>query len=297
MNNPDRSEGSPWTILELLKWTTAHFTSKDVENPRASAEILLAHTLGCRRIDLYVRYEQPLVAEELSRFKSLIKRRLRREPVAYIVGQKEFWSLALAVTPDVLIPRPETEHLVELALRLMAGEKAGPLKVIDLGTGSGAVVIAVAKERPGNALFAVDRSLAALGIAKKNAIGTGVEGGIRFFCGDWFAALKDGAARFDLIIANPPYIPSDRIPELQPEVRLHEPIAALDGGPDGLHAIREIVGAAHGFLAPGGHLLMEIGHDQRETVRDIAMSCGRYADIGFEKDYGGHDRVVRMAMP
>lgn len=294
MNSQTRSGTSPWTILKLLKWTTAYFTSHDIENPRASAEILLAHTLGLRRIDLYIRYEQPLIAEELDRFKGLIKRRVRHEPVAYITGEKEFWSMALRVSPDVLIPRPETECLVESALNLMTGEGRPPLRIMDLGTGSGAIILAIAKEKPGHILFAADRSVAALRMARSNAISNALEADIRFSGSDWFSGLKDERACFDMIVSNPPYIPSGQINDLQPEIRLYEPNAALDGGRDGLDAIRDLIFSAHRFLGSGGHLLMEIGHDQRAAVADIAAACGHYVDIDFDKDYAGHDRVARM---
>lgn len=296
MQNPAQTEDPPWTILSILKWTTSYFTSHDIESPRASAEILLAHVLGLKRIDLYIRYDQPLIRDELDRFKAAIRRRVRREPVAYIVGEKEFWSLPLAVTPDVLIPRPETECLVEAALAVLPpGADAGHgLRILELGTGSGAVALALAAERRTAFIAASDRSERALGVARANAGRLGMEERIHFFRGDWFSCLRPGRTCFDLILSNPPYIPSAEIDRLQPEVARYEPRGALDGGVDGLSAIRAIIGQAPGYLRPGGHLLLEIGHDQSAAVGSIAGASGEYAEWTFLRDYSGHLRVASI---
>lgn len=298
MQNPTQTEDPPWTILSILKWTASYFTSHDIESPRASAEILLAYVLGLKRIDLYIRYDQPLIRDELARFKAAIRRRVRREPVAYIVGEKEFWSLPLAVTPDVLIPRPETECLVEAALALLApakGEDAGhAVSILELGTGSGALALALAAERRTAFIAASDRSEKALAVARTNARRLGMEERIHFFLGDWFSCLRSGRACFDLILSNPPYIPSAEIDGLQPEVSRYEPRAALDGGADGLSAIRAIIGQASDYLRPGGHLLLEIGHDQSAAIESIACGSGAYAEWTFVRDYSGHLRVARI---
>jgi release factor glutamine methyltransferase len=285
-----------WHILSLLRWAESYFASHDVENPRASAEMLLAHALNLRRIDLYIRYDQPMIPDELSRFKTLIRRRADGEPVAYIVGQKEFWSLELRVTPDVLIPRPDTEILVEAAVAALpkdAGQT--PLRVLELGTGSGAIISAIASERPEHYFFASDCSLKALDIARQNAQSHQLDAAICFFASDWFSALKP-IPHFDLILSNPPYIPSADIDTLQPEIRKFEPRHALDGGKDGLDAIRDIIGHAKNYLNPGGSLMLEIGYDQRKQVSEMSVSGG-YEQIRFVKDYGGHDRVIRMLAP
>ncbi|MFW5640543.1 MAG: peptide chain release factor N(5)-glutamine methyltransferase, partial [Thermodesulfobacteriota bacterium] len=221
MTNRSHSEAPPWTILKLLRWTTDYFKSHHIENPRASAEILLSHLLGTARIDLYVRYDQPLMESELASFKTLIKRRVRREPVAYIVGEKEFWSMGLRVTPAVLIPRPETECLVEAALHRLDRDKSK--RILDAGTGSGAVALALNRERPGNTIIASDRSREALAVARGNAIRHEAAESIAFFCGDWFEAIRPAVSNVDLIISNPPYIRTADLARLEPEVRAYEP--------------------------------------------------------------------------
>jgi release factor glutamine methyltransferase len=275
-----------WNILSLLKWTTEYFTSRSIESPRASAEILLAHILNLKRIDLYIRYDQPMTADELACFKALIKRRAAGEPVAYIVGEKEFWSLSFCVTPDVLIPRPETEILVETTLSIIPKEPCQ--KIAELGTGSGAIIISLASERPGHDFFASDYSTRALNIAIKNANTHGSD--IRFFAGDWFSALHPNA-RFNLIVSNPPYIPTSDIDMLQPEIRKFEPKLALDGGNDGLDAIRHILDTAKPHLVPGGSLMLEIGYDQKDRIFAIAEQFG-YEELRCIRDYAGLDRVV-----
>lgn len=287
-----RSENSEWNILKLLRWTQSYFKKHEIESPRAAAEILLAHVLGARRIDLYVRYDQPMNKPELKAFKELIKRRVRGEPIAYIVGEREFWSLAFTVTPDVLIPRPETERLVEIALpNLPPPPQDAPKQVLELGVGSGAVILSLASERPGHRYFASDASGAALRVARKNAERHGLAGSVSFFLGDWTAPLSR-RARFDLILSNPPYIRRGDISRLQREIRDHEPILALDGAPDGLKCERRIIGAAHRYLKPGGALLLEIGWDQGDSIREIIETDGHYEDISIIKDHGGHHRVM-----
>lgn len=287
----------PWTIHRLLKWTDSYFKSHNIENPRASAEIILAHTLNVKRIDLYIQYDQPLIDKELALFKSLIKRRVKKEPVAYIVGQKEFWSLSFEVTRDVLIPRPETECLVEAALKFLprgSTRDSKPLKVLELGTGSGAISIALSSERPENRYFASDRSPKALEVAKRNAKQNLEKGEINFICGDWFTPFKESRSFFDMILSNPPYIETDLICELQEEVAEYEPLAALNGDKDGLGSIRQILDTASACLTETGMLFLEIGHDQKDRVMEIAETCGTYDNLFCFKDYSGKNRVVQM---
>jgi len=279
-----------WTILKLLKWTTDYFKSHDIESPRADAEVLLAEALQIGRIDLYVRYDQPLTTDELSLYKSMIKRRVRREPVAYIVGVKEFWSMDLRVSGDVLVPRPETECLVEKALSLIPEDVE--LKILEIGTGSGAIALALTSERPRCRIIASDLSTKALDTAGKNAGIHGLSERIHFLCGSGSQPFKEDGRPFDLILSNPPYIRTDEIEGLQPEIVRYEPRMALDGGLDGLGCIREIIGSAHRFLKPQGYLLLEIGYDQRTGVEKIAQSVGRYGTVSIEKDYSGNDRVA-----
>lgn len=283
-----------WTITKILKWTTSYFQSHGIDQPRTDAEVLLSHALHLKRIELYTHHDQPLQDKELKTFKSLIKRRLLREPVAYITGEKEFWSLNLTVTPDVLIPRPETECLVEAALEVIPQGKG--LDILDLGTGSGAIIIALAHERPGHRFYAVDRSEAALRIARKNAEHYGLKEAITFLHGDWFEGVHNLGRGFNLIVSNPPYIPGDQIESLSPEIARHEPLYALDGGKDGLNAIRSILSSAPDYLAPNGTILLEIGYDQRPSVAAIAEELGCYKDFKCRKDYSGNDRVVQVTL-
>lgn len=280
-----------WTVLTLLRRATDHLRDRGIDSPRAAAEILLAHALGCRRIDLYLRFDQPVETDERERFRDLVRRRLRREPVAYITGSREFWSLPLSVDASVLIPRPETECLVEAALAVLPRAAATPQRILDLGTGSGAVVIALAKDRPGHRFLATDRDSAAIATARANARRLALEGGIHFLVGDWFAPLRPGP-RWDLIVSNPPYIATAVLADLAPEVAAFEPRQALDGGPDGLACLRRMITQAPLFLADGGFLLLEIGADQRRPVADLARKTAAYRPIDFRPDYAGRDRVA-----
>jgi len=283
-----------WTILKLLKWTTAYFKSHRIEQARAAAEMFLAHTLGVRRIDLYVQYDRPLESRELEIFKGFVQRRMRREPVAYIVGKKEFWSMDLKVTSDVLIPRPDTETLVETAFTIVPPEPGpSPLNILDLGTGSGAIVLAMASERPSHSFYAVDRSEKALAVARDNARMRELDKTITFLRGNWFDPVRDLGRYFDVILSNPPYISSHEFEVLPPEITQYEPLEALDGGSDGLKAIRLIIKQASDSIVPGGWLLFEIGHDQWAAVETLIAGSGAYSDWAVIKDYSGHDRVVR----
>ena len=294
MRNSTASSGDDWTIIKLLEWTTSYFASRAIESPRAGAEILLAHVLNLQRVDLYLRYDQPLMQTELDRFKALIRRRVRREPVAYITGCREFWSMNLTVSGDVLIPRPETECLVEQVLAELSKEDtAEPSHIIELGTGSGAIILALASSLRRSVCVASDLSERSLQVARENARRHGLDGRIHFFCGDWTRPLR-GRGIFDVIVSNPPYIPTGQIKTLEPEIHLYEPLRALDGGDDGLASARQLILQAHRFLRPGGHLLLEIGHDQQEAIRQIAAAAGQYEDPLFTKDYAGYNRVVKM---
>ena len=295
MRNQPESPGHEWTILKLLKWTTDYFKSYGIEGPRIGAEVLLAHSLGLQRIDLYLRYDQPLGRNELVAFKQLIQRRTAREPVAYILGTKEFWSMELGVNRNVLIPRPETECLVETVLSsITADPLSGPKRVLDLGTGSGAIALALASQQPYYSYFASDFSKSAIITARQNAVRHNLDDKLRFFCSDWFGALKDKRQLFDIIVSNPPYIETAVIGTLQPEICKYEPLHALDGGEDGLVHLRHIIRAAHTYLIPDGRLFLEIGHNQKDALEKIVDQCGRYGQVMFTKDYSGCDRVVQM---
>ncbi len=286
-----------WTILKILQWTTAYFKSYLVDSPRLTAEILLAHVLEIHRIDLYLRFDQPLTRNELAVFKGLIKRRLNREPVAYITGTREFWGMDFTVTPDVLIPRPETEFLIEESLKLIPLDTSTRrYQVIDVGTGSGAVAVALAANRPGHFYIASDISKKAIVVASQNANQNSVSKDIFFFVGTLFEALSPDVLTFDLIVSNPPYIPTSQIAGLAPEVGKHEPLSALDGGLEGIDVISKIVKDAPLYLKKNGILMLEIGYDQKERMEQLVADDGRYTALNFIRDYSGHDRVVQMRL-
>jgi release factor glutamine methyltransferase len=294
MPNPAPPTDSEWNILRILQWAGGYLRKRDIESPRAAAEILLAHALGTDRVHLYTHHDQPLEKAELAVFKAFIQRRLQGEPVAYIVGRKGFWTLDVEVTPAVLIPRPETERLVEAALDWLAARPAGAAAdVLDLGTGSGAIALAIACETGGHRLFASDLSPEAVAVARRNAAAAGVAERVRFFVGDWLGALRPGPV-FDLILCNPPYVATGEWARLQPEIVRYEPRLALDGDRDGLSCCRAVVAGAHRHLKPGGALMLEIGCEQREAVHRLGEASGAYAGFTCLKDYGGRDRVVTM---
>uniref|UniRef100_A0A7C5EQV6 Release factor glutamine methyltransferase n=1 Tax=Desulfobacca acetoxidans TaxID=60893 RepID=A0A7C5EQV6_9BACT len=290
-----------WTILRVLRWTTKYFQEKAVSEPRASAEILLAHVLGLSRLDLYLRHDQPLTPDELAHYKELIRRRRRGEPVAYITGHKEFWSLDFLVTPATLIPRPETEVLVEAVLEVFRERDlkppippyaSPPSLALDLGAGSGAVVVALAKELPELTWVAVDLSEAALQIARLNARRHLVAERVHFFRGDLLTGLK-AAPRFALIVANLPYVSQREWEALPPDIRDYEPPEALLGGPDGLALLRPAASQAHHYLCPGGWLALEVGAGQAGEVSAFLKDTGAYDSLHTLPDYQGIPRVVR----
>ncbi len=283
----------PWTIRRLLTWATPYFSRYAVDSPRLTAELLLAHALGLTRLDLFLQFDQPLEPGELAGFKTLVQRRVAGEPVAYMIGTQGFWTFELSVDPSVLIPRPETERLVACAVKRLPAAGNLPYSVVDLGTGSGAIVIALAMERPDHRYLAVERSAGALKTAQRNVRRLGVSDRVDLLRADWLSAVGS-RAEFHLVVSNPPYIPTADIPGLQKEVAEHEPIAALDGGPDGLDCLRHLIHAAGQVLKPGGYLLMEMGWDQQPGLRAAAAAAGGFEDPVFFKDFAGLDRVVEL---
>ena len=295
MQKPATFRGPEWTIIKVLQWTTSYFKSHDIESPRSAAEILLAHVLKLKRIELYVHYDQPLTRSELERYKAFIRRRINREPVAYILGTRGFWTIDVRVSKDVLIPRPETECLVEEAVARLSQERPSAVKrILELGTGSGAIILSLALQQPQNVFIASDISMNAVQLAAENASELSLRGNIHFFCGDWMEPIRSDTEPFDMILSNPPYIRKDEINRLQPEIRRYEPLAALDGGPDGLDGLKRIIATAHRFLTPGGSLLLEMGYDQQPAVQNFIDKTGRYENVRYIKDYSGHHRVVGM---
>ena len=283
---------SAWTIIKVLSWTESYLKNHSIDSPRLTAEMLLSYCLGTKRLDLYLQYDRPLQENELSDFKGLIKRRIQNEPVAYIIGEKGFFESDFEVAPGVLIPRPETEILVEQALEILNINQGHlrPRKVLGLGTGSGAIIISLAKANPRHQYFASDISWAALEIAKNNAEKL-TRDKICFFSGSWFLPMGEKAL-FDLIVSNPPYIPSGDIQTLQSEIRQFEPIIALDAGRDGFDSFRSILADAHHYLVPGGSILLEMGFDQKKGIENILTQCPWYENIDFIKDLAGHNRTV-----
>jgi len=286
-----------WTLLDTVAWTASYFKDKDVDSPRLTAEILMCHCLGMDRVSLYMDFDRPLNSGELARYKALIQRRVQREPVAYITGKKGFWDIEVAVSSPVLIPRPDTETLVETALSELTKfqQRPGevPLKVLELGAGSGAVIISLARAMPGHHYFAVDVSPAAAEITLKNARSLECVPGLSVVTGSWFDPFSPQAA-FDLIVSNPPYIPTRDIETLAPEIQNYEPRLALDGGSDGLDCITEILSRAVVHLNAGGILLMETGFDQRNSIEALVKTMPGYEDFQSIRDEAGHHRVVKI---
>ena len=285
------TDGAPRRLSEALLDGARRLHAGGIDSGRLDAELLLAHILGMTREQLVVNVNRPLSASQCDRYQGVLLRRLRREPVAYITGRQEFWSLDFLVTSDVLIPRPETERLVEIALKLAAEMSASAaLRILDVGTGSGAIAIALASELPAAEIFATDFSAAALTLARENAAKNGMSKRIQFYHGDLFAAI--GHAKFDLILSNPPYIRRSEIDGLEPEVSRWEPRQALDGGIDGLEFYRRIAAEAFDHMRPDGAVVVEIGAEMGAVVAALFQSSQACADAAIAQDYSGKDRVV-----
>ncbi len=296
------------TIAQVLPWAEAAFTTAGLASPRLDAEVLLAHSLGLNRAGLYARLHTLLSPSQMAAFQQLIHRRLQHEPVQYITGVQEFWSLEFAVDSRVLIPRPETELVVETALRLIsqipslksqvpslkpqASSPQSPIRILDIGTGSGCIAIALATELPAAEIWAVDISAGALAVAEANAYRHNVHHRIRFLHGSVFAPLADQPQGFDVIVSNPPYIARDDLLTLQPEVRDWEPRHALDGGNDGLDFYRQLLNEAPGYLTANGWLVLEIGDGQREVLMSEFHRHPEFRESFQTADYAGRERIV-----
>jgi release factor glutamine methyltransferase len=276
-----------WTIRRVLQWTQGFFRDKGLDSPRLDAELIIGDALGLDRLHLYTDHDRPLDAQELAGIRERVRRRGRREPVAYITGKRGFWKLELQVGPGVLVPRPDTERLVECALEAAATFESP--RIVDVGTGSGCIALALAFDLPNATVLAIDRSVDALRIARANVEASGL-GNVTCVEGD----LLEPARAFDpdLVVSNPPYIAGRDLADLPPDVRDFEPRLALDGGPDGLAVIRRLVAQSGEVLRPDGRLLFEIGYDQGETAAAVVRSDGRFVDVRVHRDYGARDRVV-----
>ncbi len=284
---------SEWTIQKLLNWTTEYLTGKGVDSPRLSAELLLSSVLGLKRIELYTQYNRIVEEDHLAKLRELVRRAGQHEPVAYLVGRTEFYSIEFEVTSDCLIPRPETELLVQRAIELLR-QRTGPHQVCDLCTGCGVIAVAIAKNVPDARVIATDLSETALGVATKNVKKHGLEDRVELLGGDLFEPLipQLDMAPFDLIVCNPPYVSAAEYEKLETNVKDYEPRAALYGGEDGLELYRKIAGQVGRFLDSDGALLLEIGYEQGSAVRGLLEQTGLFEIIKVDKDLSGQDRVV-----
>lgn len=286
---PPSSGHEPWTVRRVLQWTAKHFAECGSETPRLDAEILLAHVRQCPRIELYTRYDEILSDEHRAEMRELVRRRANFEPVAYLVGQREFYSLDFTVTPDVLVPRSSTETLV---LRLVDFLKRCPrAEVLELGTGSGCIPIAAAANAPEARFTAVDVSQRALEVAAKNAEAHGVADRIEFVLGDLFSSL-DGGRKFHAVVSNPPYVRSGELPDLHPDVRDHEPVVALDGGPSGMDVAHRIIASAADRLHGGGLFAVELSPGTIPPAVEQIAADGRFGPVEILKDAQRLDRVL-----
>ncbi len=277
-----------WTTLKVLQWTEGRFSrAPHIDAPRLEAQVLLAHVLECERIKLYTGFDRPLAPEELAAYRGLIQRRLAGEPVAYLVGEQEFWSLPFTVDARVLIPRRDTETVIEVVLDLVPRDRA--LRIADLCTGPGTIAITLARELSQATVVASDVSADAVALAQINAERNGTSARVDIRCGDLWGPLA-GEDDFDLLVSNPPYVPTDVIDTLSSEVR-REPRLALDGGADGLDVVRRIVHQAGAHVRPGGWLVLEHGHDQAPAVAALIADTGAFAAAEVRADLGGNPRV------
>jgi len=284
-----------WTIKSLLRVSTDYLEKKHIDSPRLTAEVLLAHQLNSDRVTLYMNLDQPLTEREVSGYRTLIKRRLGREPLQYITGIQEFWSMDFMVDARALIPRPETELLVEQAVRLLKpaaeAENQGP-KILDIGTGCGTLAVSLAKEVRNAQIWATDKSQGALELARLNAERHGVSDRIEFKEGDLWEPLMNLSITFDIILSNPPYVASEEYKDLPPEVRDYEPRSALDGRDGGMYYVERILTGAPDYMNPGAWIILEMAPEQTETALKLVEPMEGYADSTRIRDYGRLYRVV-----
>jgi release factor glutamine methyltransferase len=290
------SSPEAWTVRRLLEWTVPFFTRKQVDSPRLASEMLLAHVLGVPRIKLYTDYERPLSEKELTTYRALVQRAVEQEPVEYLTGKAHFFGLEFEVNRDVLIPRPDTETLVEHMLQqVRATPGMEHPRVLDLCTGSGCIAAAIAQRLKESSVIAIDVSPEAAAVAKRNIERLKLSDRVEVLVGDLYEPLKDrvDAQPFDLITSNPPYIASAQIDTLDRSVRDYEPHIALDGGFDGLAVHRRILAGATERLQPGGYIYQEIAFDQADAALKLIEQFDAFIDAKILKDHAGNDRVLR----
>ena len=282
-----------WTIKKLLDWVSRYFADKGIDSPRLSAELLLCHVLGLERIQLYTLFDRAVDPPQLAELRALVKRAGEHEPVAYLVGRCEFYSLPLKITPDCLIPRPETEHLVEKSILLLR-QRQGAQQVLDLCTGSGCIAAAIAKNVKDVQIVATDISDAALNVAAENIDKLKLGERVKLLCGDLFDPIIEGLdeTRFDLIVSNPPYVSEPEYAALDKNVKDYEPAGALLAGADGLDVYKRILEKIDDFLKSDGALMMEIGYAQGSAIRDLLENTGVFKTIAIEKDFANNDRIA-----
>lgn len=282
-----------WTIQKLLNWITGYFTDNGLDSPRLSAELLLCYVLQTERIKLYTQFDKPVDKQQLDQLHDLVKRAGQSEPVAYLLGKTEFYSLDLTITSDCMIPRPETELLVERAVEFLR-TRTGRKFVCDLCTGCGCIAVAIAKNCPDSRIIATDISDAALKIAAENIKKYNLAEQIQLLCGDLFDPVVPQleTEKFDLIACNPPYVSANEFNALDKTVKDHEPRLALYAGPDGLDVYRKIAEKADDFLKPDAALILEIGYSQGKAVRELLEKMACFTEIKIEKDLHNNDRIV-----
>lgn len=276
-----------WTISSLLNWTVNYFKSKNIQSARLDAEVLLSHVLRQERIYLYVHFDEPMEQNELNKFREYVKKRAQHVPIAYIIGEREFMGLPFKVTKDTLIPRPDTEILVENVLNNVDKDKE--IEIVDIGTGSGAIILSLLVNLSKAQGKTVDISSKAIEVAEENAVNLQVNDRCEFFVGDLFVPLN--GSKFDVIVSNPPYIPQKDIATLEDDVKEYEPVSALTDGGDGLSYYRRLLSEGKAYIKENGFIALEIGIYQSEDVKQIAMDNG-WKNIKIIKDYAGIDRVV-----
>ena len=287
-----------WRVVDLLDWTVGYFQQHGIPNPRLDAEVLLAHLLEKTRLQLYLHFEMPVFQEHLTPFRELIKKRIAHTPVSYLTNRKEFMSLDFYVDERVLIPRPETEQLVET---ILTTKTENLQRLLELGTGSGVIATSLALQQPEWEIVATDISEPALTVAQKNAETHACTEQIKFLSGDLFEPIEaintNGNTRFDWIVCNPPYVKNTERDTLSPDVRDYEPEIALFAGDDGLVVIRRLIAEAPKHLAPGGKLIFEIGERQADSVRALIDAESTYRTYELFKDYAEKERIVLASVP
>jgi release factor glutamine methyltransferase len=289
------SSQEPWTIGRLLTWTTDYLKQHGFDSPRLDAEVLLATARGCKRIELYTAFAETADDQTRTAFRELVRRRAEGAPVAYLVGKREFFSLSFRVTPDVLIPRPETETLVVRLLDVAKGQGGGEVSILDVGTGTGIIAICAAKHLPHAKITAIDSSTAALEVARQNASDHGVADRIEFVESDLLSALLS-EQKFNIIASNPPYVSQAEFATLPPSVKNFEPQQALLAGPRGTEVIERLVPQAAQHLEPGGWLLMEVSPMIEPAVRDLITPHGSFELGPTIKDSASHPRIVQAKL-